>query len=536
MTNVLFDYKNNRIEVIFNYNIDVISIIKLTDIRNFDWNKKVWFVGLTEVKKLEKMLVEANHSVSYSDNYTKMFLSDKPNTTIWTLEHKRIKDKYPYLFDYQVEDVVKLLNRNEYLIAHEMGTGKTVETLVLLKEFQSQKPDLKGLIVVPVSLVQTWVVENNKFTNLDIRPITGNRRQKELAFKEEHSFYLTNYETIRAFHKNINQIGQGIKFFSNVLWDVVIADEISRIKNRRTFTNNAMKQLKTTKKFALTGTPIENSIADLYSIIHWLTPNVLPAFLKYKELFYIEEHVCLPDGREFNKTLGYKNLPLLKTMISPVFMRREKKEVIKYLPELTKQYIYVKLSDDEEQQYKNFIRDAQRLIDSGEPSIGMSVRIRELLSGIDKKLEECVDICKETSSQIIVFGEYLRGLHKLQAKLSEEKISCELVCGEVSQYEREKIISKYQDGQFKVLILQTKVGGYGLNLQNSSVVVFLNRPWTVATEEQAISRVHRTGQKSAVNVYYLISDTDFEQRVNEILELKQNVHEGVIMNKVMKSF
>ena len=520
MTNVIIDYCDNNVEVKFPYNTEVIALVKELDIRSFDWDKKVWKIGLTEVDKLQEMLVRYKHNVSFSASYSTAFLTDKPDIIIWTLEHKKIKNEYPFLFNYQVEDIVTALQRKEYLIGHEMGTGKTVIALVYLKELLKKNSNLKGLIIVPVSLIQTWLKENEKFTNLDIQVVRGNKKKREEQWKANCHFFITNYETIR-----------GIK--EHTKWNVVIADECQRMKNRKTLIHNSMQRLDVENKLAMSGTPIENSINDIYSIISWLTPNILPRYQRYRELFFIEEMVYLFDGRQFKKIIGYKNLDYLKKMIQPVFMRRERKEVIKDLPERGNQSVYVDLTHDENWQYNSLIEEKEELLKKGETVFGFITQFRKLTSGLDAKIDECVNICKETSGQIIIFGEYIDGcLKKLEAKLKKENITNKLVYGKVPISERDRFVDQFQKNEFKVLILQTKVGGMGLNLQNASTVVFLHRPWTLATEEQAISRVYRYGQTNKVMVYYLLSNTDFENRVNDILTEKGSVTDAVITNVV----
>jgi len=521
MTKVLFDYNEGKVSVLFPFNMEVINIIKTLDIRTFDWNKKIWYVGLTEVETLKERLEINKHIVNFSISYTQAFLTDKPEVMIWTPIHHRIKMDYPYLFSYQIEDVAKLLTRNEYLVAHEMGTGKTVIALTYLKEISKSNPSFKGLIIVPVSLIRTWLDENEKFTKLPIQVIRGTKKQREEQWKVDSPFYITNYETVR-----------GLKEHSN--WDIIIADEVSRIKNNFSKTHQAMSKVPAKKRIGLSGNPIENTVKDLYSIVNWIEPTILPKFSKFRELFLVEEFISLPDGREFRKLTGYKNLPLLKKMVAPVFMRREKKEVIKDLPELFRQTITVDLNSEEKWLYNEYLNEAEELLEEGHSSIGVGVKIREMLSGLEAKIEECVNICKETNGKIIVFGEYHQGLNKLQAKLFSEGIKNEIISGEVPMEQREKILDYFRNSDLKVLILQTKVGGYGLNLQEASTVCFLNRPWTIAAEDQAISRSHRTGQKSNVIVYYLISDTDFENRVNEILEEKKMVTDAVVMNDILK--
>ena len=493
----------------FSYHEGLIRIVKEMDVRRFDWNAKVWSIGLSEVPEFKGKAEQAGHEIIFSDAYNAMFnkavdLSD-----------------YNFLFDYQKQGVKFLIGKPNTLLADECGLGKTVQSLTTIKDLVTSNPDAKALILAPLSSLKTWIEENKKFTQLEVVLVRGNSKDKVKKWSEKANVYITNHDGIKT------------KEFPDWEWDIIVLDEASRAKNFATQFRKKLGSIKSKKRIALTATPIENKLEDLYSIANWVDKNILPPYGIFRQKF-MKLSLDSAGGRTFYVIDGYKNLDRLKEIIAPIYLRREKSEVGEQLPDLMFEKIWLSFNSNEKDEMDIIYNDIKEKTKEKHSVIGEIVKARVLCAKSEQKAFELLEIVKGVTGQVIVFSEFLDALNFSKILLEDNNFSCGLISGGVKQEDRDRLVDDFQNSKIKVLFLQTKTGGYGLNLQKASTVVFLNRPYTLATEEQAYSRAHRTGQKNKVQVYYLLVENSFEHRVNKILEDKGYLTNEVIVSSLLE--
>lgn len=455
------------------------------------------------------------------------------------------------LYPYQIEGANMLVENNRFCLFDSIGLGKSAQILAALNHLKLNNV----LIIVPNSLKQQWVDESLKFTNLTTIIIDGNP-EKRLKQWKSIGIRITNYEKLRC--------KDDFAFASSKIWDCIVLDEVTRIKNYNTKVTNAVNKLMATRKWVATGTPIENCVKDLYSIYKFVNPSVFGNWWNFKTNFIVSEQKIF-GSREFEIVTGYKNLELLKEMIKSSSIRRTKAEVMKELPPVVEEIIWIELNPREKHYYKrlcqivyeklNLIKMTQQL----QSILGELQLMRVLCNGevclknsqttnpevadwlnevgttstkIDTTFKLLKDLLEENNGKIIVFSEFLIPLKILRLKLTEElgENIAELH-GEIKDKEKEIELFKEEKGP-RIMLCQTRTGGVGLNLQMANIVVFMNRDYNPSVEEQAIGRVYRQGQTKTVFVYYIL--TPEEEKINEILRSKQEIINSVIVEDVKR--
>ncbi len=507
------------------------------------WNpdKKVWAVGLADLKNLLIPELRLNNiDYTFSESYLNTFEQKeyKPKITSFNT-------KLP-LYPYQIIGANKLIENRYFCLFDSIGLGKTAQILAAIQHLELKNV----LIVVPNSIRHQWVAEMEKFTDLTATIIEGTPKKRAQLWQEE-GIKIINYE------KLICQ--QDYQQAVNKVFDCVVLDEATRIKNTRTKISTAIGNLNTLRKWAVSGSPVENSIQDLFSIYKFVNPDVFGNWYSFKENFLITE-IQIFNSHEVEIVVGYKNLDLLKETIKPSSIRRVKSEVLKDLPDVVEETIWIDLNPKEERWYRalgqiigekvsairkhidraSFLGELQlmRLLCNGEvclkQSKTMNPKVLEWLpevgdtsTKIDRAESLLLDLTKENNSKIIVFSDFLLPLKELKRRLNNEAIKTAELHGEISN-KKEQITLFKTSPDVNVLLAQTKTGGYGLNLQEANTVVFLNRHYNPAVEEQAIGRVYRAGQNKKVMIFYILVSDSREEKINEILNDKREITDLVI--------
>jgi SNF2 family DNA or RNA helicase len=442
------------------------------------------------------------------------------------------------LYPYQEEGIEFALFRKGAIIADEMGLGKTLQaigTAVLKKKLFGFE---RTLIVCPASLKDQWKREIERFCQEEAVVVQGNAEERAALYRETDAYFLIcNYEaTLRDLPL--------LQAFSP---DFIILDEAQRIKNYETQTAAVIKQIPKKHALVLTGTPIENRLVDLYSIIDFLDPKLLSPLWEFSY-----RHCCF-DARQKNKITGYYNLQGLKEQLQPILIRREKKDVIRQLPHISHLDIPVDLHPcqaDYHTGYSNgvaqilrkkfmtpfdlqklflllakmrMVCDSTYLVDP-EQEIHYSPKLDQLRHILLDQLD-----MKHTPRKIIIFSEWVRMNHLIGRLLREDDIGYVELNGKVPVPKRSALIREFEDNPGCQVFLSTESGGTGLNLQVADTVINFELPWNPAKKNQRIGRIDRLGQQSGhLTVINLITRNSIESRIAEGLLLKQDLFEGVL--------
>ncbi|MDA2923628.1 DEAD/DEAH box helicase [Acidobacteria bacterium AH-259-L09] len=441
--------------------------------------------------------------------------------------------KYP-LYPYQQKGMLHLAFAERVLLADDMGLGKTVQAIAACELLRQIRNIERVLVVCPVSLKAEWEEQIAKFTGLRSRAIWGPRAQRLKLYRQSSFFYLTNYEQIRSDVDEISQI---------IAPDVIILDEAQRIKNWQTKTAKAVKRLSSPYAFVLTGTPLENRIDEIYSIVEFLDPQLLGPLFRFNRDFY--------DLDERGRPQGYKNLDQLRRRIRPLMLRRRKDEVEDQLPGRILNNYFVTMESEQQVRYDEYSTRVARLLaitrrrpltrEEGEKLqkwlacmrmicdspfiLDMDCRICPKLSELESVLE---DLLQSDGSKVLVFSEWERMLQLVRQLAEEMGLGFAWHTGSVPQKKRRQEINRFKSDPGCRLFLSTDSGSTGLNLQVANVVVNLDLPWNPAKLEQRIARAWRKYQTKTVSVVNLICENSIEHRMLGLLAQKQQLADGVL--------
>jgi len=462
-------------------------------------------------------------------------------STQYTIDYSGINaDLYPY----QKEGVRFALFRKNAIIADEMGLGKTIQaivTAVLKKEVFGFR---KTLVICPASLKEQWKKEIEKFTGEKALVVQGFPQEREKQYKDDsYFFYIINYETVLRDAPAINRAGM----------DFLIFDEVQRAKNFETKTANSLKTLEARHKLAITGTPIENRLIDIFSVMGILDPTF------FGPLWEFSYQHCLFDPEKYNKINGYYNLQKLNKKLEQVLIRREKYKVIDQLPNIRQINIPLKLSPLQADMHGSFAQSLSYILRKKFLTPYDLQKIMLLLANmrmvcdstylIDEhtnespKLEELRNILVEKMDvpnkdyKIIIFSEWVK-VHKLIGKmLRENNIGFVELNGSIPVKARGDLIKKFENNpQYKVF-LSTEAGGTGLNLQVANTLFNFELPWNPAKKNQRIGRIDRIGQKSTkLTIYNFITKLSIEEQIASGLIVKQNLFDGVLNSNMQTDF
>lgn len=440
------------------------------------------------------------------------------------------------LYPYQKQGVEFAAYKEAVIIADEMGLGKTIQAIATALVKKDAFGFTKTLIVCPASLKDQWKQEIEKFSDEKAVVVGGKPEDREQIYRESDAYFvIINYETVLRDKVALNKMEP----------DFIILDEAQRIKNYETITARSIKNL--TKKHALviTGTPIENRLIDLFSIMDFIDPYFLTPLWEFSY-----QH-CFFDADKKNKIVGYYNLQELKERLQPILLRRTKREVLKDLPNVTQIDVPVPMHPDQRDYHSSYAKGVVQIIRKKFLTAFDINRLMMLLNKmrmccdstflvdqethISPKLEELKHILTEklnlleSESKVIIFSEWTR-MNGLIGKLLRD-IGLDFVelSGKVPIPKRQALVDKfYNDPRCKVFV-STEAGGAGLNLQAADTVINFELPWNPAKKNQRIGRIDRLGQTAKqLTVINLITRDSIEMRIATGLLLKQSLFENVL--------
>ena len=445
------------------------------------------------------------------------------------------------LRDYQKEGVKWLYTIYKCdlggILADEMGLGKTLQAIIFLRKIIAEKPDAKILIVSPTSLVYNWEKEFQKFApELKYVAVAESKKKRQEIMQNfaNYNIFITTYGLVR----NDNDEYESKDF------EVCIIDEAQAIKNYQAGMTKEIKKIKARTKIALTGTPLENSVLELWSIFDFIMPGYLNSIVRFREAYGI---------KDVDKD-SLKRLDNLNYQIRPFILRRKKKEVSKELPDKIEQIEYLDMSETEKAMYQSLVEDTKEEIDNVIASEGFSkarfkivtllTRLRQLCISpalLDKdytddsiKIKRLLEIVKELikdNHKILIFSSFKGAVLLVKKKLDEESISNYVIDGSVSGKDRVMLVDAFNKDKTSCFLITLKSGGTGLNLTSADIVIHLDVWWNPQVENQATDRAHRIGQTKKVTVLKLINKGTVEEKIIELQEKKRILSDNLIEGK-----
>ena len=419
------------------------------------------------------------------------------------------------------------------ILADDMGLGKTLQVIAVILAAREEGKEGTALVVTPASLVYNWDAEFERFApQLKVCLVTGNQeeRQKKIEAYKEADVLVTSYDLLK----------RDIALYEGKKFSYEIIDEAQYIKNHTTAAAKAVKIIESRIRYALTGTPIENRLSELWSIFDYLMPGFLYEYETFKK--EIETPIV--------KNNDEKALKRLQKMTGPFILRRLKEDVLKDLPEKLEEYRYVRLGSSQQKLYDGQVVHMKEQIARQNPEdfnknklqiLAELTRLRQICcdpslcfenyKGETAKLEACLELIRSAMDgghRILVFSQFTSMLEILQEKLSGLKISFFTITGSTSKEKRLELVKSFNEGTVPVFLISLKAGGVGLNLTGADVVIHYDPWWNLAAQNQATDRAHRIGQTKKVTVYKLIAKQTIEEKIQKLQESKKNLADQVI--------
>ena len=425
------------------------------------------------------------------------------------------------LRDYQKKGIQWLQMLHHYgfggILADDMGLGKTLQAIAFLSSQMHEKS--RVLILAPSGLIYNWADEFQKFApNLDVAVVHGLKPYREAILAEKHQIYVTSYATFR----------QDSEIYQDLSFDFLFLDEAQVMKNAQTKIAKTLRKFVVPSVFALSGTPIENNLGELWSIFQIVLPGLLPAK---------KDFMKLPAER-------------VAQFIKPFVMRRKKEEVLTELPDLIEVVYKNELEDQQKAIYLAQLQQMQERIEHVTAAEFQRNRV-EILTGLMRLRQICdtpalfmedykgdsgkLDSLRDLLSQIaegnhrvLIFSQFRGMLDRIEEELLQLGLTSFKITGSTPSQERQEMTKAFNQGDRDVFLISLKAGGVGLNLTGADTVILVDLWWNPAVESQAIGRAHRMGQEQAVEVYRLVTRGTIEEKIQELQEEKKNLVSEVL--------
>lgn len=420
------------------------------------------------------------------------------------------------------------------ILADDMGIGKTIQVIALLQDEKVHHKHGTSLVVCPSSLLLNWQNEIDKFSDhLTSLIISGNH--------EERKALLQNYANYDVIITSYDYLKRDVEMYQKITFSYHILDEAQYIKNHATKNAQSVKQIHSLHKIALTGTPIENSLAELWSIFDFLMPGYLYDYQFYKGAYEI------PIVKDNDMTARRK----LRKMVEPFILRRVKKDVLKELPEKVENTLLIEMDDDARKLYMAnvaLIRDdlqnafaKKGLNRSRILVLSMLTRLRQLCcdprliyenyTGESAKLKACMELvenCMEAEKKILLFSQFTSLLSLIEDELDNRGIPYYLLKGSTPKVQRQHLVNAFNNNDIPIFLISLKAGGTGLNLTSAEVVIHYDPWWNISAQNQATDRAYRIGQHNNVQVFKLIAKDTIEERIMHLQEQKKDLGDSII--------
>jgi superfamily II DNA or RNA helicase len=431
------------------------------------------------------------------------------------------------LLPYQMDGVAFAAGTGRAILADDMGLGKTIQGVGTAELLAREAGIARVLVVCPASLKSQWKLEVERFTDRTCQLILGAAEARSTQYADPDAFFtICNYE----------QVLRDIDAIETVAWDLIILDEGQRIKNWEAKTSRTIKALKSPFALVLSGTPLENRLDELYSVVEFVDDRRLGPAFRFFNTYRVTD--------EKGKVLGYKNLDDLRARLKPILLRRTRKEVMSELPSRTTEVLRIPPTEEQlvlHNSQKKVIQSILRkrfltemdllrlqkallicrmaanstfLVDKEEP--GYSSKLAELDALLDQ-------LTAEEDRKIVLFSEWTTMLNLIEPLLNRRGLEFARLDGSVPQKKRQQLMHRFQNDAECKLFITTNAGSTGLNLQAANTVINVDLPWNPAILEQRIARAHRMGQKRPVHAYLLVTEGTLEEGLLGTLAAKQEL-------------
>jgi ERCC4-related helicase len=430
------------------------------------------------------------------------------------------------LLPYQLDGVAFAVGAGRAVLADDMGLGKTIQGIGVAELFAREAGISKVLVICPASLKSQWRGEIERFCNRSCQIITGAIASRADQYANDQFFTVCNYE----------QVLRDILSIERVKWDLIILDEGQRIKNWQAKTSRVIKGLRSRFALVLSGTPLENRLDELYSVVQFIDDRRLgPAFRFYNRHRVVDEK---------GKVLGYKNLSELRENLKPVLLRRTRASVKQQLPARTNEIVRISPTGEQLELHRSHMQMVRQITCKKFLTEMDLLRLQKHLlmcrmaansttlvdkqrPGFSSKLEEIDELFErlfaEENRKVLLFSEWTSMLDLVEPLIKKRKLPFVRLDGSVPQKLRQGLVHQFQNDPDCSLFLTTNAGSTGLNLQAANTVINVDLPWNPAVLEQRIARAYRMGQKQPVQVFILITEKTIEENLLSTLSAKHDL-------------
>ena len=438
------------------------------------------------------------------------------------------------LYPYQKEGIRFAAKAGKAIIADEMGLGKTIQAIGTAELLRKEGLIGSVLILCPTSLKYQWRSEIKKFTDAEVYVIEGSHLKRKEAYNRPEPYKIISY----------NSAANDIKILGSLQTDMLIMDEVQRLKNWNTQISRAARKIESDYSVILSGTPLENKLDELYSIVEFVDNFRLAPYYLFKE-----DHIITD---ETGKVLGYKNLNEIGKKLSDILIRRRKKDVKLQMPKRMDKNLFVPMTKEQmamHEEWKNGVRilvlkwrkmhflsdkDRKRLLMllAQMRMVCDSSYILDQKTRYDTKVEECVSIISNITSEegekVVVFSQWERMTRLIAKELEKKEIDFEYLHGGVPSEKRKNLVDNFMNEPSSRVFLSTDAGSTGLNLQAAATIINVDLPWNPAVLEQRIGRIYRLGQQNNIQVINLVAPHSIEEGMLGKLRFKTSMFEGVL--------
>jgi hypothetical protein len=430
------------------------------------------------------------------------------------------------LLPYQLDGIAFAMGAGRAVLADEMGLGKTIQGVGVAELLARQADIRRVLVICPASLKSQWRNEIHRFCDRDVQLVTGRTAERSAQYHNGCFFTICNYE----------QVLKDILAIEQAPWDLIMLDEGQRIKNWESKTSRVIKGLKSRFALVLSGTPLENRLDELYSVVQFIDDRRLgPGFR-----FFHRHRIVNEKG----KVLGYKNLDDLRERLRPILLRRTRESVRLDLPERTSEIVRIPPTDEQKRLHDAHMQTVGQIVGKKYLTEMDLIRLRiELLmcrlaangtflvskqkpnwsSKLERMAELFDDIAGEEGRKVVLFSEWTTMLDLVEPLLKKRKLAFVRLDGSVPQKRRQELVHEFQTNPNCRFFITTNAGSTGLNLQAANTVINVDLPWNPAVLEQRIARAHRMGQTQAVQVFVLVTENTIEESLLATLSSKKEV-------------
>jgi superfamily II DNA or RNA helicase len=430
------------------------------------------------------------------------------------------------LLPYQLDGIAFVCGAGRAVLADDMGLGKTIQA-VGVAELLAREADIrKVLVICPASLKSQWRNEIERFADRDVQLVTGPTAGRAPQYQSGCFFTVCNYE----------QVLKDLLAIEQVPWDLIILDEGQRIKNWEAKTTRVVKGLRSRFALVLSGTPLENRLEELYSVVQFIDPRRLGPGFRFFERHRLQDE----DG----KILGYKNLDELREQLRPILLRRTRADVRLEVPERTTELLRIAPTEEQKELHDAHMNTVAQIVAKKYLTEMDLLRLRAALlmcrmsangtylvtkekpnwsSKIERLAALLDEVAADDSRKAVLFSEWTTMLDLIEPLMKERGLAFVRLDGSVPQQRRQELVHRFQSDSACRLFVTTNAGSTGLNLQAANTVINVDLPWNPAILEQRIGRAHRMGQTQQVQVFLLVTEQTIEERLLDTLSAKKDL-------------